>query len=148
MWARARRTRKRWRRARWSGAGGVHWEVRTGTPARFHHISHGTLGIAAALAAVRHQAGRRDLIDLALAGAADVVSRDEAGPAGFLVPHSDPQHRPDRIERYSFGWCHGPAGDAQVFQVIGAVTVTTGAAAARPGCWRSPATGMPRPAGT
>ena len=60
-----------------------------------------------------HQAGRPDLIDLALAGAADVVSRDEAGPAGFLVTHSDPQHRPDRGERYSFGWCHGPAGDAQ-----------------------------------
>ena len=77
-------------------AGRVHWEVRTGTPARFHHISHGTLGIAAALAAVGHQAGRRDLTRLALAGAADVVSRDKAGPAGFLVPHSDPQHRPER----------------------------------------------------
>ena len=92
-------------------AGGVHWEARAGTPARFHHISHGTLGIALALAAVGHRAGRPDLVDLALAGAADVVSRDEAGPSGFLVPHSDPQHRPERIERYSFGWCHGPAGD-------------------------------------
>ena len=38
-------------------AAGVHWEVRAGTPARFHHISHGTLGIAAALAAVGAQAG-------------------------------------------------------------------------------------------
>ena len=50
-----------------------------------------------------------------------MVSRDEAGPAGFLVPHSDPQHRPDRIERYSFGWRHGPC-DAQVFRMLGAVT--------------------------
>ena len=32
-------------------AGGVHWEVRAGVPARFHHLSHGTLGIVYALAA-------------------------------------------------------------------------------------------------
>ena len=88
-------------------AGGVHWEVRAGAPARFHHLSHGTLGIVYALAAIGHAAGRRDLTDLALAGAADVVSRNEAGPDGFLVPHSDPQHKPERTERYSYGWCHG-----------------------------------------
>lgn len=102
--------------------GGVHWEVRAGVPARFHHISHGTLGIVCALAAVGHAAGRSDLVDLALAGAADVVSRNEAGPAGFLVPHSDPQHMPELIERYSYGWCHGPAGDAQAFRLLAHVT--------------------------
>lgn len=102
--------------------GGVHWEVRAGVPARFHHLSHGTLGIVYALAAVGHAAGRPDLVELALAGAADVVSRNEAGRNGFLVPHSDPQHRPDRIERYSYGWCHGPAGDAQVFRLLASVT--------------------------
>ena len=31
---------------------GVHWEHRSGVPARLHHISHGTLGIVEALAAV------------------------------------------------------------------------------------------------
>jgi hypothetical protein len=36
--------------------------------ARSHHIAHGTLGIAYALAAVGAAAGRRDLIELALAG--------------------------------------------------------------------------------
>ena len=74
-------------------AGGVQWEVRAGVPARFHHVSHGTLGIACALAAVGHAAGRDDLVRLALEGAADVVSRNEAGPDGFLVPHSDPLRR-------------------------------------------------------
>jgi hypothetical protein len=103
-------------------AGGVQWEVRQQTPARFHHISHGTLGIAYALARVGVATGRNELVELALLGAADVVSRDEAGPDGFLVPHSDPQHRPELIERYSYGWCHGPAGDAQVFRLLGAVT--------------------------
>ncbi len=101
---------------------GVQWEVRAGVPARFHHISHGTLGIVTALAAVGRAAGRSDLIELALAGAADVVSRDQAGPMGFLVAHSDPQHKPEFVERFSYGWCHGPAGDAQAFRMLAAVT--------------------------
>jgi lantibiotic modifying enzyme len=103
-------------------AAGVHWEHRTGVVARLHHISHGTLGVVEALGAVGAATQRSDLIDLALAGAADVVSRNEAHDGGFLVPHSDPPHRPELIERYSFGWCHGPAGDAQVFRLLAAVT--------------------------
>ncbi|MFJ1586011.1 lanthionine synthetase LanC family protein [Streptomyces sp. NPDC088197] len=97
---------------------GVHWEVRTDAAPRLHHISHGTLGIVYALARVGSATGRTDLVELARAGAADVVARDEDGPDGFLVPHSDPQDRPELIERYSYGWCHGPAGDAQVFRLL------------------------------
>jgi hypothetical protein len=48
--------------------------------------------------------------------------RDEAGPEGFLVRHPDPQYRPGVIEPYGYGWCHGPAGDAQVFRLLAAVT--------------------------
>ena len=94
------------------------WEQRRGQPARRHHISHGTLGIAYALAVVGTAVGRRDLVDAALAGVADVVGRNEAGPDGFLVPHSDPQQVAFGLERYSYGWCHGPAGDAQVFRLF------------------------------
>ena len=97
---------------------GQTWEQRRGQPARRHHISHGTLGIAYALAAIGTAVGRRDLVDAALAGVADVVARDEAGPDGFLVPHSDPQQVAVGLERYSYGWCHGPAGDAQVFRLL------------------------------
>lgn len=97
---------------------GVRWAHRPGIEARLHHISHGTLGIVYGLAAVGRATGRADLVELARAGAADVVARDEAGGTGFLVPHSDPQHRPDVVERYSYGWCHGPAGDAQVFRLL------------------------------
>lgn len=97
---------------------GLTWEQRRGQPARRHHISHGTLGIAYALAVVAAAVGRRDLVDAALAGVADVVARNEAGPDGFLVPHSDPQQVAFGLERYSYGWCHGPAGDAQVFRLL------------------------------
>lgn len=117
--------------------GGVQWEVRAAMPARFHHISHGTLGIVAALAGVGAATGRTELVDLALAGATDVVSRNEADESGFLVPHSDPQHRPELIERYSYGWCHGPAGDAQVFRLLGAVTDDPAWAAMADRCWHT-----------
>lgn len=126
-------------------SGGVNWEVRAGTEARFHHLSHGTLGIVHALAAVGRATGRRDLTELALAGAADVVSRNEAGPGGFLVPHSDPQHKPELIERYSFGWCHGPTGDAQVFRLLGAVTRDPAWQDLADRCWHTVThSGLPR----
>jgi hypothetical protein len=118
-------------------AAGGHWEVRAGVPARFHHIAHGTLGIVCALAEIGREADRADLIELALAGAADVVSRNEAGPAGFLVPHSDPQHKPDLVERYSYGWCHGPAGDAQAFRLLGQVTGDRAWADLADRCWHT-----------
>ena len=124
--------------------GGVNWAVRP-SPPRSHHLAHGTLGIVQALASVGAAAGRTDLIELALAGAADVVSRDEAGPAGFLVPHSDPPHRPDLIERYSYGWCNGPAGDAQVFRLLGAVTGDLAWTVLADRCWHTVThCGLPR----
>jgi len=103
-------------------AAGVHWAHRSGVTSRLHHISHGTLGIVDALAAVGAATQRDDLIELALAGAADVVSRSETANDGFLVPHSDPPYRPELIERISYGWCHGPSGDAQVFRLLAAIT--------------------------
>ncbi|MGH8792093.1 MAG: lanthionine synthetase LanC family protein, partial [Stackebrandtia sp.] len=124
--------------------GGVNWPVRP-SPPRSHHLAHGTLGIAYALAAVGTATGRDDLRELALAGAADVVARDEAGPQGFLVPHSDPQYKPELIERHSYGWCHGPAGDAQVFRLLGAITNDSAWTALADRCWHTiTGSGLPR----
>lgn len=123
---------------------GVTWENRRGMRPRRHHVAHGTLGIAYALAATSHATGRADLMDLALAGVADVVARNDA-PAGFLVPHSDPQQDPDRIDRYSYGWCHGPAGDAQVFRLLHRLTADPKWSALRDACWRTVLdSGVPR----
>ncbi|MFE9426592.1 lanthionine synthetase LanC family protein [Kitasatospora sp. NPDC006697] len=116
---------------------GVSWMSRVDRPARLHHLSHGTLGVAYALASVGRATGRADLLELALAGTADVVARNEAGPTGFLVPHSDPQDRPDRIERYSYGWCHGPAGDAQAFRHLHALTGDPAWTALGERCWHT-----------
>jgi hypothetical protein len=124
--------------------GGVNWAVRP-SPARSHHVAHGTLGIVGALVTIGAAAGRRDLIDLALAGAADVVARNEAGPDGFLVPHSDPPHRPDIIERHSYGWCNGPTGDAQVFGLLAEVTGDAAWTTLAGRCWHTVTTsGLPQ----
>ena len=115
---------------------GVNWAVRP-SPPRSHHIAHGTLGIAYALAGVGYTAGRTDMIELAVLGAEDVVSRNDAGPENFLVPHSDPPHRPDIIERYSYGWCNGPTGDAQVFRLLKRVTDQSKWSDLGERCWRT-----------
>jgi hypothetical protein len=123
---------------------GVNWPVRP-TPPRSHHIAHGTLGIVYALAAVGAAAGRDDMIDLALAGATDVVGRHDGGPDDFLVPHSDPPHMPELIERYSYGWCNGPAGDAQVFRLLTRVTGDDGWTSLGERCWHTVTrSGLPR----
>lgn len=123
---------------------GVNWAVRP-SPPRSHHVAHGTLGIVYALATVGDAAGRDDLVDTALAGAADVVGRNEAGPDGFLVPHADPPHRPELIERYSYGWCNGPAGDAQVFRLLARITGDHTWTALGEQCWSTVRrSGLPR----
>jgi hypothetical protein len=126
-------------------AHGVQWPHRRPAPAsRLHHISHGTLGIVSALASVASVTNDAELMELALAGASDVVARNEAGPSGFLVPHSDPQYKPEVIERYSYGWCHGPAGDAQVFRLLAAVTGDRAWRSLVARCWRTVTTsGLP-----
>ncbi|SES36143.1 Lanthionine synthetase C-like protein [Streptomyces sp. yr375] len=126
-------------------AAGVTWEWRSGLEPRLHHLAHGTLGIAYALAAVGAATGRADLVALARAGVAEVVSRDEAGPEGFLVAHSDPPHRPDVVERHSYGWCHGPAGDAQLFRLLRDVLGEPSWAELADRCWHTVTrSGLPR----
>jgi hypothetical protein len=123
---------------------GVNWPVRP-SAARSHHVAHGTLGVVLALAAIGDATGRDDLVELFLAGAADVVGRNEAGPDGFLVPHSDPPHKPEVIERYSYGWCNGPAGDAQVFRLLARVTGDRAWTGLGDRCWHTVReSGLPR----
>ncbi|MEU6353653.1 lanthionine synthetase LanC family protein [Streptomyces sp. NPDC047072] len=124
---------------------GVTWAHREGVESRLHHISHGALGMAYALARVGHATGRPDLVDLALRGAADTVGRDQDRPDGFLVLHSTPQYRPDVIQPVSYGWCHGPAGDAQVFRLLRDLDGDPAWAVLADRCWHTVThSGVPR----
>jgi Lanthionine synthetase C-like protein len=91
-----------------AAAGGVNWQVQADSPARVHHISHGTLGIAYALAAVGHATGRSDLMELAVT--ADPTWSDLADRCWHTVIHSGlPQQlRPGFWDNN--GRCCGTAG--------------------------------------
>jgi hypothetical protein len=84
-----------------------------------------------------HAAGTRGRGDAVGEFFLDLGRVGAAGPSGFLVPQSDPQHKPELIERYSFGWCHGPAGDAQVFRLLGAVTAAPAWQVPADRCWHT-----------
>ncbi|TQL75636.1 lanthionine synthetase-like protein [Stackebrandtia endophytica] len=118
-------------------SGGTAWYLTTdGSSAELlHHVSHGTLGMAQALAAVGHAAARPDLMDAARAGIGDVMARNHGGDEEFLVRHSDPQRINDRINPYSYGWCHGPAGDIHVFRLMSHLTGEPEWRSAVDRCW-------------
>jgi len=111
----------------------------------YHHLSHGTLGNAYALITTGHALGREDLFQAGLAGVADVVARNEAGPEGFLVPHTDPQRRPERTARFNYGWCHGPAGDVHAFRLLAGITGDPAWSSLVDRCWHTITTsGLPQ----
>jgi hypothetical protein len=115
---------------------GVHWTVWQGLGHRLHNMAHGTVGIAYALAAVGAATDRNDFLATAMEGTSDVLSlAEDDGGDGFLVHHSDPQL--DRSERFSFGWCHGPAGDAQLFRLLGQLQPDQGWDDLVQRCWRT-----------
>jgi hypothetical protein len=62
------------------------------------------------------------------------LSEDDGGD-GFIVHHSDPQL--EGSERYSFGWCHGPTGDAQLFRLLGQLQPDAGWDDLVRRCWRT-----------
>ncbi len=117
-------------------AAGVQWTVWQGLGHRLHNMAHGTVGIAYALAAVGSATDRADFLATAMEGTREVLSLSEDdGGDGFLVHHSDPQL--DGSERYSFGWCHGPTGDAQLFRLFGQLQPNDGWRDLVQRCWRT-----------
>jgi lantibiotic modifying enzyme len=115
---------------------GVRWTAWQGLDRRLHNMAHGTVGIAYALAAVGAATGRADLVATAMDATRDVLSLSEDdGGDGFLVRHSDPQL--EGSERYSYGWCHGPTGDAQLFRLLAQLQLEEGWDDLVKRCWRT-----------
>ncbi len=94
---------------------GLDWPMRLGDEERMPNFSHGTAGIATALALTGRACGRPDLVKAA-ARAADHL-RSLAGPGpGLLLPSVLPPV--EGHEPVSFGWCHGPTGTARLFWAL------------------------------
>ncbi|MCW2815568.1 MAG: hypothetical protein JWN84_3023 [Nocardioides sp.] len=94
--------------------------------------SHGSAGVAHALADAGATLGRPEWVELARQAAARLVVVADHG-TGMRVPHLLPRD-PDFPE-FSLGWCHGPSGTAQVFAALEAAGVAE-VAGESPAHWR------------
>lgn len=96
---------------------GLDWRIRPGHPSSMPNYSHGTAGVAAALAVAGHVLGRGDFLDAAGRGAAHLLDVGDLGDGGFVVPHTIPPSQ-RQVEPVTYGWCHGPTGTSYLFAAL------------------------------
>jgi lantibiotic modifying enzyme len=118
----------------WAGAGetllavaepttaGLDWQMWPGYGWSSPNYSHGTAGVAAALAMAGHTLGRDDFVSAARRGAAHVLSVGSLAGGGFVVPHTIPPSRRE-VEPVTYGWCHGPTGTSHLFAALAHIGV-------------------------
>ena len=102
--------------------GGLDWGIVPGSPSRAPNYSHGTAGIAAALAIAGVALGRADFAAAARRGAQHLLTVGSLDENGFIVPHTLPYSTRD-VEPVTYNWCHGPAGTSQLFAALAAAGV-------------------------
>ncbi|MFB7508534.1 lanthionine synthetase LanC family protein [Streptomyces broussonetiae] len=102
---------------------GLDWGMTPGRPSRAPNYSHGTAGIAAALAVAGTALDRSDFVEAAVEGARHVLSVGSLADAGFIVPHTIPPSRRE-VEPVTYTWCHGPAGTSHLFAALSHAGVT------------------------
>jgi lantibiotic modifying enzyme len=103
---------------------GLAWKMYQGDRDRvMPNYSHGTAGIAAALAVAGHRLLRPDLVEAARLGAEHLVAVADLDDAGFRLPLQVPPA--DDSEPYAYGWCHGPTGTAHLFGALALAGVTS-----------------------
>jgi lantibiotic modifying enzyme len=96
---------------------GLDWAMQAGRPSRMPNYSHGTAGIATALAIAGKALGREDFIAAARQGAQHLLTAGSLDDGGFVVPHTLPYSRRD-VEPVTYTWCHGPAGTSYLFAAL------------------------------
>jgi len=95
--------------------GGLHWRMNAGREYLMPGFSHGTAGVAYALAVAGRALNRGDLLDVATRGACALLAAGHH-PGGWAVPLAIPA-RPG-VPAVAYGWCHGPAGTARLFVLL------------------------------
>jgi hypothetical protein len=98
--------------------GGLDWAMVPGATSRAPNYSHGTAGVATALAIAGAVLGRADFTDAARQGAQHLLAVGCLDEDGFIVPHTLPDSTRD-VDPVTFGWCHGPAGTSLLFAALG-----------------------------
>jgi len=97
--------------------GGLDWAMVPEVPARAPNYSHGTAGVATALAIAGAALGRADFTTAAVQGARHLLAVGSLDQNGFIVPHTLPHSTRD-VEPVTYNWCHGPAGTSQLFAAL------------------------------
>ncbi len=86
--------------------------------------SHGTAGVAAALAVAGTELGRPDLLEAARQGAEYLVSIGDREADRFVVPRYLPRDLNDEDE-VTYTWCHGASGTSLAFRALDRAGVAT-----------------------
>ncbi|MEU6225176.1 lanthionine synthetase LanC family protein [Streptomyces sp. NPDC047042] len=102
---------------------GLDWGIGATTVSRAPNYSHGTAGVASALAVAGKALGREDFVEAAVQGARHVLSVGSLDDGGFVVPHTIPPSRRE-VEPVTYTWCHGPAGTSHLFTALAHAGVT------------------------
>ncbi|MCU0636532.1 MAG: hypothetical protein MUE41_16810, partial [Gemmatimonadaceae bacterium] len=91
---------------------GLRWSMTDAFPRRMPNFSHGTAGVAYALATIGAVTEDRALVDAARAGARhlDAIATP-IGSDGSRIFHSEPGNE----SLFYLSWCHGPAGTARLY---------------------------------
>ncbi|MFC9842167.1 lanthionine synthetase LanC family protein [Streptomyces sp. NPDC060223] len=96
---------------------GLDWGIGANTESRAPNYSHGTAGVASALAMAGAALGREDFVEAAVLGARHVLSVGSLEDGGFIVPHTIPPSKRE-VEPVTYTWCHGPAGTSHLFSAL------------------------------
>ncbi|WP_232838241.1 lanthionine synthetase LanC family protein [Streptomyces geranii] len=102
---------------------GLDWGIGATTEWRAPNYSHGTAGVASALAVAGAALGRDDFVEAAERGARHVLSVGLLDDGGFVVPHTIPPSKRE-VEPLTYTWCHGPAGTSHLFTALAHAGVT------------------------
>lgn len=96
---------------------GLDWGMVPGEPSRGPNYSHGTAGVATALAVAGAALDRQDFVAAAIRGAQHLLAVGSLDDGGFIVPHTIPPSRRE-VEPVTYTWCHGPAGTSFLFAAL------------------------------
>ncbi|GAA3295445.1 lanthionine synthetase [Dactylosporangium vinaceum] len=90
--------------------GGLDWRMKPGYRSSSPNYSHGTAGVATALALT----GR---VDAAVQGVSHLLAIADLSGGGFVLEHTIPRSTRE-VEPVTYTWCHGPAGTSHVFAAL------------------------------
>ncbi|MFF8865316.1 lanthionine synthetase LanC family protein [Streptomyces sp. NPDC015139] len=96
---------------------GLDWGIAPGATSKCPNYSHGTAGVASALAVAGVTLDRADFVEAAVEGARHVVSMRSLEGGGLVVPHTIPPSKRE-VEPVTYTWCHGPAGTSHLFAAL------------------------------